>query len=212
MPRDAMDLRVLDEGPLAGDRVPPVEGRQNRGGGHHAAPVVRQPDRVLGRRPASVGGFAGDPEGAAHGLAQDVVGGPDPSRPPAAEPAQPLVDEAGIDLGEMLIAHAPPVEGSGPVVLDHHVRLGRELQHGLPRLRAVEVEADELLVGVGPEEAQARARFRNPAGERVEKGLVERGRVPHRLAAPGRLDLDDLGSQLGQVAGAGGTEDVLRAG
>ena len=209
---DAMHLRVLDEGPLARDRVPPVERREDRDRGHHAAPVVGEPDRVLGRRPAPVGGFARDPERSAHGLAQDVVGGPDAPRAPAAETAEPLVDEARVDLGEMLIAHPPPVESSGPEVLDEDVHLGRELRHRGPRLGPVEVEGDELLVRVRPEEAEAGPRLRHPAGEREEERLVERGRVTHRLAAPRRLDLDDLGSQLGQVSRAGGTEDVLRAG
>ena len=211
-PRDAVDLRVLDEGPLSGDVVPPVEGREDRDGGHHAAPVVRQPDRVLGRRATPVGGLTRDPEGAAHGLAENVVRGPDATGAPSAESAEPLVDDARVDLLEVLIPDSPAVERSGPEVLDHHVRLGRELQHGLLRLRPVEVESDELLVRVGPEEAEARPRLRHPPGEREEERLVERGRVTHRLAAPRRLDLDDLGAQLGEVARAGGAEDVLRAG
>src|SRR5437899_11477666 len=36
--------------------------------------------------------------------------------------------------------------------------------------------------------------------------------MAHGLAAPRRLNLDYLGTQLGQIGGAGRTEDVLRTG
>ena len=70
---DAVHLRVLGKGALAGDVIAPVQRRQNLRGTHHAAPVVGQPNRVLGRRAAEVFLFAGHAEVAALRLSENVV-------------------------------------------------------------------------------------------------------------------------------------------
>jgi len=36
--------------------------------------------------------------------------------------------------------------------------------------------------------------------------------VAHRLATPGRLDLDDFGAKFGEVGSAGGAQNVLGTG
>src|SRR3990172_6164005 len=97
-------------------------------------------------------GRAGEGEAAALGLPRDLVGGALAPGPPAAEAAQPVVDEARVDLAELAVADAPPVEGAGPVVLEHDVALSRQAPHDLLALALVEVHRDEVLVVVGAEE------------------------------------------------------------
>src|SRR6266508_3991416 len=109
-----------------------------------------------------------------------------------------------------VIPKAPPC--AGPRVLHDDIGLGGQLEHELPGLRPVEVETDEVLVEVGPEEPQARPPLRQPPGQGIQGGLVPRGGVPHGLTRPGLLDLDDLGAELAEIARAARPENVLRAG
>src|SRR5208337_4370650 len=78
--------------------------------------------------------------------------------------------------------------------------------------RFVKVDGDEILVRVCAQEAESRAALRHPLGKWVEEWLVKRSSMAHRLAAPGRLDLDDFGAKLGHVGSAGGTQNVLGTG
>src|SRR5207245_9082229 len=52
----------------------------------------------------------------------------------------------------------------------------------------------------------------HPARERIQERLIEGRGMAHGLAAPRRLNFDYLGTQLGQIGGAGRTEDILRTG
>src|ERR1019366_3948948 len=206
---DAVHLRVLGKGALAGDVIAPVQRGQDLRGAHHAAPVVGQPDGVLGRRAAEVFLFAGHAEVAALRLSENVVRRADSSRSPAAKTTEPAVDEPGIDLLQLTVSDAPAVEGSGAVVLHEHVRFGGQFLDQRLSFRLVEVDGDEILVRIRPYKAQPRAALRDPHGKWIEEGLVKRSGVAHRLAAPGGLDLDDFGSQFGHVGSAAGTQNVL---
>src|SRR5262249_53325124 len=115
--RDPMHLRILDEGPFPGDLVTPVESGQNLDRAHHATPVIRQPDGVLGGRPAHEFRLPGGAEVATLRLPKDVVGGAHTPRSPAAEAAQPAIHQPGVDLPELSIANAPAVECARAIVL-----------------------------------------------------------------------------------------------
>jgi hypothetical protein len=149
-----LHLGILHEVPQAGDIVPPVHTGQDLEGAHHPSPVVHDPDGLFGGVASLIEGPAGDREAATLGLTQDVVTGPLAARAPAAEPSQPLVDEPRIRLAELTVADPPAVEGAGPVVFHHAVGLvGQHLDDRLP-LRLMEVHREEILVVVGPEEAE----------------------------------------------------------
>src|SRR2546422_3852887 len=116
VPLGSLDLRVLHEAPEAGDIVAPVHARQDLEGGHHPAPVVHDPDRLLRGEASLIQWPASHREAAALGLTQDVVAGPLPAGAPAAEAAEPLVDEPGVDLAQLPVTDPPAVEGAGSVV------------------------------------------------------------------------------------------------
>jgi hypothetical protein len=205
-------LGIFEELTHAGDVVAPVQGGDDVERGDGAAPIIHDPDGLLGGHPAVLPRPAGHGEAAALGLPEDVVGGAVAARAPAAEPSQPLVDHPRIEILVLPVPDSPPVERSRPVVLGAHVGLGGEPLHDLDRLRLVEVKGHEVFVRVRAEETQPRPLVGHPPGERVEERLVERGGVAHRLASLGELDLDRLGAQLGKVRRDAGAQDVLGRG
>jgi hypothetical protein len=212
VPLGAVHLGVFQEVPLARDVVSPVEARDDVERRDRPAPVVHDPDGLLGGHPAVLLVPPGDREAASLGLPEDVVGSAVPPRAPAAKAPHPLIDDPGVDLGVLPVPDPPPVKGARPVVLGEDVGLGGQTLHDLDRFRLVEIERHEVFVRIGAEETQARSLVRHPAGEGIEERLVERGGVTHRLAPLGQLDLDRLGAQLREVVRAGGAENVLGRG
>ena len=151
---------------------------------------------MLGRSTAKNFLLASHAEVSALRLAKDVVGGSHTPRSPATETTQPAVHQPGIDLFQLPVSNTPAVESARAVVLHHDVRLGGQLFHDRLPFRSVEIHRDEVLVGVGTQEAEPGTALWHPLGERVEERLVERRGMPHRLATLGGLDLDYLRTQL----------------
>src|SRR5437660_4905087 len=137
--RDPMHLRVLGEGALAGHFVPPVQRGQNLYRTHHPAPVIGQPDGVLGRRTAHEFRLAGHAEVTALRLTKNVGGGAHAPRPPAAEAAQPAIHQPGVDLAQLSVTDPPALESAGAIVLHHHIRFGGQFLYDRLTLGAVEV-------------------------------------------------------------------------
>ena len=97
------------------------------------------------------------------------------------------VDDARVDLRERLVVDAEAVLHVGPEVLDHHVGLLDQAQEDREAFRRLQVERDAALVAVQVLE-------------------VRPSRGPPGLAAPPlrRLDLDDVGAPVGELAHAVG--------
>ena len=94
-------------------------------------------------------------------------------------------DHPGVALAQLLVAEAPLGQRAGAEVLDHHVRDGGEPLDELHALGRVQVGGDGLLAAPDDRPAQRAA-------------LVERAHLTQRVAAAGQLDLDDLGTEVGQ--------------
>src|SRR5262249_44361379 len=88
------------------------------------------------------------------------------------------------DLRQALVIDAEAVLDVGAEVLDHHVGLGHDALEHLDPSRVLQVEGHRPLVAMQVEEVEA-----------------DRGGVAFFQLA--RLDLDDLGSHVGQVAHGG---------
>src|SRR5690606_37256546 len=143
-------------------------------GDGHAGPHRRG---VLGARHA---------HDAAHGLGDGVVAGLVPVGTVLAEARDGAVDDAGIDLPQLLVTHAYLVGGAGPEVLQYHVGLPRQAVDDLPALFLLEVHGDAALVAVDAEE--------------VGRLAADEGRAPGPgvVAGAGTLHLDDVGAQVRQ--------------
>jgi hypothetical protein len=99
-------------------------------------------------------------------------------------------DEAGVDLLELVEAQPPLLERPGPEVLDDGVALGDEVEQELLALLRAEVQGDAALV----------ARDQRPPQRLAVEVLLTP--APHRVRPVRRLDLDDLGAEVGdQPAG-----------
>ena len=110
-----------------------------------------------------------------------------------AEAGDRAIDQPGIVRGQRLVAEAKPVHRAGAEILDDDIGGARQpARRRLPVL-GLQVERDALLVAV----------------HRTERAVVV-GLAPHpeRIAAIRRLDLDDLGAQIGQQHAGEWTADV----
>ena len=160
----------------------------------HAGAGIADGGPGVGRR---VVGEAGDAHRPAHGLRDGLEGLVAGVRPVAAEALDGAVDEAGIDLGEHVVAEAEPVQRARREILDQHVHFRDQLPEQRLAVPGLEVERQALLVGVQHQEEQpvlARYVGHGPAG----------GLAPARL-----LQLDDLGAEPGQHLRAGGARLVV---
>ena len=129
---------------------------------------------------------AGDRHQPAHALRDLVEAGPVGIRPILAETGNAGVNDARIDLGEGLVVDAEPLLHVGPEILHHDVGfLDHALEGGQPRGR-FQVQRHAALVAMQILKVAALAR---PA---------------HRFFdARRRLDLDDVGAPVGELAHAG---------
>ena len=121
---------------------------------------------------------------AAHGLHDDVVGRPVGQRPGLAEARDADIDQARIECPQLACADAQALGHAGAEVLHHHVGLGGHLADQGHGLGVLEVQHQALLVAVHHREQRAFA--------------VVHGADGAVVVALRRLDLDDLGAQVGQ--------------
>ena len=95
--------------------------------------------------------------------------------------------DLGVDLLQLLEAEAALGERAGAHRLDHRVGVADELEVDLDRLGLAQVERDAALVAVDVEVQQRVA-------------LDDRPRHLADVVALGRLDLDDVGAEVGEEA------------
>jgi len=103
------------------------------------------------------------------------------------------VDDPGIDLPDNVVAEAQTLDGAGGEILDHDVGLLQHVREDLATAWAAEVQRDAPLVGVEQHEVV-----------RIHPLRVG-GRTAPLVAAPGILDLDDIGPQPCERLGARGS-------
>jgi hypothetical protein len=152
-------------------------------------PVVRSRNDT----PARTGGppVAGDGHDAAEGLHERLVAGAVLARAGAAERRHRAVDQLRIDGRQRVVAQAERLHRAGAEVLDQDVGAGDHLLQDRHPLRRLEVERHVPLVAV---DDQKRRRL-----------TILVGRPGPRLVAAARvLDLDDVGTQIGQQHAAEG--------
>jgi hypothetical protein len=155
-----------------------------------------EPGGQIGERHAGLGQgsvlLAGDADDPAHALGDQVVATAMAVGAGRAEAAHRAVDQSGVHRGQGLVADAQALGHPRPVVLDEDVgRPGQALDQ-LDARRLLEVDGQALLVAVDRHEARAVA---VPS---------DRALPARRLALAGRLELDDLGPEIGEVHGAEG--------
>ena len=170
--------------------LPLIERAQDADRHQHAGAGVAKRRARLDRRPV---GLAGDAERATGGLRDHVesevffvwAAGP--------ETLDLAVDDAGVDLLDLVIAEAQPLDRAGRHVLDRHVSLCQQRLDDFEPARRFEVEGDRLLVGVELVEIPG-----------VVVGLTGL-QPPAGVAAARVFDLDHLGAEPRQGLGAGGS-------
>jgi hypothetical protein len=170
--------------PLAAPRpLAQGEGRLDRDGAVEAGEDVGIGDAGLLRRAA---GLAGDVHDPAHRLDDEVVAGAGGVGTVLPEAGDRAVDDARVLRGDGGVVEAEPGEAADLEVLDHDIGRGGEAARGGEVLRVAEVEGDRALAAVGRVEVGGRA-------------ILGEGRAPAAgLVALGRLDLDDVGTEIGE--------------
>ena len=158
-----------------------AEGRERRG------QRVTQRHAGPGRRPV---GVAGDVPDAAHRLADGAEPGPRRVRPGLAEPGHPGDDQARVDLPEPVRAEAPALQRARPEVLQQHVGPFGEPADQILAAGIAQVDGDRLLV----------PRHHRPPQRHPVRLLP--APLPHRVALPGLLDLDDLRAEVAEQLAA----------
>ncbi len=143
-------------------------------------------------------GLAGHGHDAADGLRERVEPGLVAPRPVGPERRQGAVDEPGIERPERRVVDAELLGHAVAVALEHDIRGSHQAIEGFAAQGVPEIDAEGALVAVDGEMQDALAR----AGYAVDRS----GRV-RRLT---RLDLDDVGSHVGQVHAARGPGDEMR--
>ena len=120
--------------------------------------------------------------------------------------------DVGFDGAERLVSDAELVDGGGGVVLDHDVGDGDELLEDLDALLLLEVEGHaQLVLAVALEEGPAVEVAAGhgeagvgvePVAQRVDVGLRRSGEAPAGVGLEQlkRLDADDFGAPIGEVA------------
>ena len=153
----------------------------------HAGAGVAEARPGLDRRPV---GLAGHADHAARGLGDHVEGQPVLVLAPGAEALDLAVDDARIDLLDLVVAEPEALDRSRRHVLDRDVGLLQELADDLEPARRLEVERHRSFVGVEHVEVP-----------RVVVGLA--GPQPAAGVAGLRvLDLHHVGAEPGERFGA----------
>ena len=169
----------LDPGAGTGP-FPLQQGGEHGLGGEHPGELV---DGVGPQRlgPALPGVEPGQP---GEGLDDGVEGGRLRAGPGVPEAGDRAVDQPGVVGPERLVGEAEPVGHAGPPVLQEDVGPGGEAAELGQRLGVLQVEGPHLLAPVHVDEHRPGALPQLPEAAQ---------RIPFR-----RLDLDDLGPQVGQ--------------
>jgi hypothetical protein len=131
-------------------------------------------------------------------LGHEVVARASRGRALRAEPGDRAVDDPGIALPHLVVAHAEPVGTADLEVLDHDVGAGAQLEGKRPAVGLREVECAASLASVD--------------GEVIGRLPAGKGRAPRAgfVAALGTLDLDDVRAQVGENHRAVGTGEHAR--
>src|SRR5216684_1155570 len=138
--------------------------------------------------------FAGDAHHAAHALDHEVVAGALAIRAGLAEARDRAVDEARVDLLQVLVGETVAREIAELIILYEHVRDRGELAHELLALGPGDVERDRFLAAVG---RGVIGRVLRVAPVLVlHPGRTESARVVARART---LDLDHFGAEIGEV-------------
>ncbi len=174
------ELDVLAGGPARGPREQ-CRGDRLRGGvrGRLVADECPVERRLAGRRVALHARQAGG------GLDHVVVHPSAAVRPVLSVAGDRGVDEVGIDRLHVVVAEPESVHRSGPEVLDEHVGVLDELADEVGSGGLLEVDDDRAFPAVV---------VREDAGHPALVGAEE----SHDVAESGRLDLDDVGSLVGE--------------
>ncbi len=154
--------------------------------------------------PPSSSARPGDRHQPGHGLDDEVVARPLGLGSGGAVARDREMDETRVDRRQLLVAEAQASEATGPEVLDDHVGAGEEASKNGRAIGLLEVEPDAPLVAVDGEVIGSGSRaiglvadpWRSPAARRV---------------ALRRLDLDDVGPEVGQQHRAVGPGENRRA-
>ena len=160
-----------------------VDREHRRHGGEGGSDGIGHREARQGRRPV---GKAGEGRNAGEGLGDRAVAAALGVWAALAEAGDPHHDEARIDLGELLVAETPALEGAGPIVLDHDVGGLHEFAEQLLAARLRQGERDEPLV----------ARDHLPP---ERPAVLHRRPVAHRIADARQLDLDHLRAEIGEL-------------
>ena len=159
--------------------IPGLQRGQRADGGKHGGKRIAYTDTDPARRR---GRIADDVTQPPHGLADAAVTGTRGIRALLPVPGNSDHDDTLVDPGQVGISQAPFLHGARPEVLQNDIRFFHQFLHdGLPLPRP-DIQGDAFLVARdnGPPD-----RFPFPP-------------FPHRVAAPGQLNLDHLGAQVRQ--------------
>src|SRR6267154_5046211 len=179
--------RDLQPPPLAA-LLPLVQRAENADRHQHAGAGVAEAWAGLHRRAVTVAGDAGR---AAGGLRDHVEGEVFLVGAAGAEALHLAIDDPGLELLDLVIAEAQPLDRARRHVLDRDIGLLQQLANDFEAARRFQIQRQRLLVGVELVEVP-----------RVVVGLA-RLQAAARIAAARVLDLDHLGAEPGQAFGAG---------
>jgi hypothetical protein len=108
------------------------------------------------------------------------------------------IDDARVDLPDVVPAQLPFLHLADAEVVDDDVALLDQPDRHLPRLGVVHVERDVFLVGIAVGEIAA-------AVQAVADAVLERLALAQNVGPRDAFDLDDFGPALGEHAGRDGT-------
>ena len=185
--------------------VPAADGRQDGDRPEHAGRQVADGDADLGRLTAGRIRLAGDRHQAGRGLDDEVVAGSVGEWAIGAVAADGQVDQARIEAVQLVVGEAKPRQAADAEVLDQDVAPREQPRQHLAASGLLEVEAEAALVAVDGQVVgrlasvgRVRARVTGRIGLARLGGTGE-GRSPGaRAIAVRRLDLDHVGTEVGQ--------------
>ena len=147
----------------------------------HAGAEIADRQAHRSRRPVRLAGDVHDP---AHPLRDQVEAAAPGMGPVIAEAGELGIDEARVDLAQILEAEPGARHHRRPIILDQHVDAGGELDEQRLSLGLLVIEGDALLVAVDVAEIG------------VALGAVAPG--AHRIALARALELDHLGPHISE--------------
>jgi len=178
-----VEQRQIDVGALA-RALTPKQRASDRERAEHAAGEIGHRQAHTDRPSA---GLAGDGHRAAHRLEREVERRPVTIWPVLSVGRDGADDDPLVQRPELRVGQAEPLHDARPEVLPDDVRLPHEIVEHLAAAVARQIERERLLVTVDRQEVR-----------RLAVGQERRPHDPHRVAAVGVLDLDDLGAQVGE--------------